>query len=222
MEEAAAVRRATVAAVDDVDPTRLNDRLRAHLDDGSMAPGAFALRCAQAVLQARSGDTDLPSGLPKRAAGVQLIYDGLRLTRDLAQSEPWDHGEDEAANLDVLIADILVARGFYLLARTDAADDAVAVVRAFGRDQTTRRVTDDPSLDGNLERDVFELAAVAGTSAVGGHAPTGLRQFATDLSTERPLPPAERLLSGEVADRLAALVGPEPQSGEGVRTSADH
>lgn len=241
MEEAAAVRRAALAAVDDVDPERLRDRITQRIEDGSMAPGALTLLSAAAVDESISRD-----GISERAAGVQLIYEGLRLTRSLAHAEPWlgldprnewqaadtaaardgDGGKDEtaaAADLDILVADILVARGFYLLARTEAADAAVGVVRSFGRDQTVRRETDDPSLDANLEADVFELAVVAGSTAAGASAPVHFREFVTDLAaTDGDLPPAGAVLPENVVERLHGLLGAEATATESARTSADH
>ncbi len=252
MDEAAAVRRAALEAVDDVDPDRLFERIEQRIEGGSMAPGALTLCSAAAVAEgaetpsAGSEEAVGTDGLDDRAAGVQLIYEGLRLTRSLAHAEPWaghdrlddwstsavaaarpgDDGKElaaAAADLDVLVADILVARGFYLLARTEAAEAAVTVVRSFGQDQTVRRETDDPTLDGNLEADVFELAVVAGTTAAGGSAPVGLREFVTDLATvEGELPQAEAVLTGEVRDRLGGLVGTDPSPAGGARTSADH
>jgi hypothetical protein len=240
MEEAAAVRRAALAAVDDVDPERLRERIAERIEDGSMAPGALTLCSAAAVDDSVSRD-----GIAERAAGVQLIYEGLRLTRSLAHAEPWlaldarddwqvadaaatrdGDGKDAAAaaaDIDILVADILVARGFYLLARTEAADAAVGVVRSFGRDQTVRRETEDPSLDGNLEVDVFELAVVAGTTAAGGSAPVNVREFATDLvATEGDLPPAGAVLPETVLERLHGVVGTETTATEEARTSADY
>jgi hypothetical protein len=240
MEEAAAVRRAALAAVDDVDPERLRERIAERIEDGSMAPGALTLLSAAAVDDSVSRD-----GVSERAAGVQLIYEGLRLTRSLAHAEPWiavdarddwqvtdaaaardGDGKDAAAaaaDLDILVADILVARGFYLLARTEAADAAVGVVRSFGRDQTVRRETEDPSLDGNLEVDVFELAVVAGTTAAGSNAPVHVREFATDLAaTDGDLPPAGAVLPETVVERLDGVVGTETTATGEARTSADH
>jgi hypothetical protein len=241
MEEAAAVRQAALEAVDDIGPMRLFDRIEQRIDAGSMAPGSLTLLSAAAVDDAIGRD-----GIAERAAGVQLIYEGLRLTRSLAHDEPWDGGavqdwsrpsvatdtpaatnddkrpEAAAADVDILVADILVARGFYLLARTEAADAAVSVVRSFGRDQTVRRETDDPALDGNLEADVFELAVVAGTTAAGGSAPVHLRKFATDLATAGGnLSPAENVLTDSVLDRLAGLVSSDPTPTGSARTSAD-
>jgi hypothetical protein len=196
MDEAATCRCAAVDAVEDVYPDRLRDDIVAFVEDGSLAPGTLALRCARAV----DDTTDLDA-IANRAAGVQLIYDGLRLTRTLAHSQPWMGRDDQTQpNLDILAADVLVARGFYLLATTDAAGKAVETVRTFGREQTNRRsaleaadcddggdhehdstpaATDDvvAAPDGNgkatehdrvLERDVLELAALAGTTAADG------------------------------------------------------
>jgi hypothetical protein len=239
MEEAAAVRRAALEAVDDVEPDRLVERIGQRLDDGSMAPGVLTLLSADAV------EKGVPTeAVADRAAGVQLIYEGLRLTRTLAHSQPWvtdgvgdwQSPADErlatngsgksaraaAADIDILVADILVARGFYVLARTEAADTAVSVVRSFGRDQTIHRETDDPSLDDNLEADVFELAVVAGTTAAGGDATASLREFATGLATgEGSLPPADTLFPEAIGERLDGLTGTDASAGS-ARTSADH
>ncbi len=219
MEEAAAVRRAALAAVDDVEPARLRDRIEDRLDDASVAPGVLTLVSARAV---RDGPFD---GVTDRAAGVQLIYEGLGLTRSLARSDPWASSDDQAsrddADLDILIADILVSRGFYLLARTEAADAAVGVVRAFGTDQTVRTETGDDSPDRNLEADVLELAVVAGTTAAGGRAPARLREYAADLAADG-LPAAGPVAGPDVRDTLTALVGSEPPTSDGVRTSADN
>ncbi|MFB6312205.1 MAG: hypothetical protein ABEH64_13610, partial [Salinirussus sp.] len=86
----------------------------------------------------------------------------------------WASGDGDTADLEILAADVMVARGFYLLARTDAAGDAVGVVRSFGRDQTARRETGDPAIDRNLEADVLELAVVAGATVAGVEVPPEL------------------------------------------------
>jgi hypothetical protein len=146
--------------------------------------------------------------LSERAAGVQLIYDGLRLTRSLAAAEPWLTGERETGDLHVLAANALVARGFYLLARTDAAEAAVGVVRSFGRDETERRARGGVP-EGTLEAAVLELAVVAGTTA-GGDEPTGdLRALAADLAEalEAPFPPVAALTEHDVAERVRRDTG---------------
>ena len=216
MDRADSCRRAASEAVADVEPPALHDRIETTLTEASMVPGVLTLESAattaadgRAVGESEregktatdretarghtqrhsrngSGDTD---GIATQAAGVQLIYEGLRLTRSLAHDEPWAAAEGNSADdsdLDILAADILVARGFYLLARTDAAGKAVRTVQKFGRDQTRRdaaaerssgpaaadgeSTTDDAeatAIDANLERDILELAVRTGAAAVG-------------------------------------------------------
>jgi len=215
MEEAAAVRRAALAAVDDVDPARLRDRIEDRIEAASMTPGVCTLVSASATGCEHDRD-----GISERAAGVQLIYEGLRLTRTLAHDDPWLDGDRDAADLDVLIADILVSRGFYLLARTEAADAAVEVVRAFGTDQTVRRETEDDSLDRNLEADVLELAVVAGVTAAGAHPTPRLREYTNDLVNDAL--PAVDIFGDDVIETLASLAATDATANDGVRTSADH
>jgi hypothetical protein len=216
MEEAAAVRQAALAAVDDVEPARLCERIEDRLETASMTPGVCSLVSASAA--GCEGGLD---GITDRAAGVQLIYEGLRLTRSLAHDNPWADGDRDAADLDILIADILVSRGFYLLARTEAADAAVEVVRAFGTDQTVRRETDDPTLDRNLEADVLELAVVVGVTAAGAHPTPRLREYVTDLATDS-LPAPDAFSDDDVIQRLTTLAATDATTTDGVTTSADH
>ncbi len=214
MEKADSCRRAAVEAVADVEPPRLYEYIESVLDRASMVPAALTLESAAAmapeghVLADQDGrhcdgesETDQDRTLTSEstserivthAAGVQLIYEGLRLTRSLAHDEPWtvtDNDADEG-DLAILAADILVARGFYLLARTDAAGKAVRTVQSFGRDQTRRAEldagtaagTDPDSLDANLEHDVLELAVRAGAVAVDETPSPQLLAVATDLA----------------------------------------
>ncbi|GGN99755.1 MULTISPECIES: DUF7114 family protein [Haloarcula] len=218
MEEVAAVRQAALAAVDDVEPERLRERITARLDDASLSPGVLTLVSASA---AREHPTDPADGDADRAAGVQLIYEGLRLTRQLAHEDPWAGGDRDAADLDILIADILVSRGFYLLARTEAADAAVQVVRSFGHDQTVQRTTGDERLDGTLEVDICELAVVAGVTAGGVHPTPTLREFATDLGSDG-LPENGRLVGDEIADALTAHTRTDHPPSDGTEAAADH
>ena len=230
MDDAVRVRDAADEALADIEPARLRETLCGRLADAEMTPGVLTVYSARAL----TSDTDaVPVG--DRAAGVQLIYEGLRLTRRLAHDEPWraddpvtatadatdggapaaaatpvGDGEAVAADLGVLAADVFVARGFYLLARTEASRDAVRVVQRFGHDQTLRRSADDPtSLDRNLETDVFELAVVAGSSAVAGRPPEGLRSYAADLAAAQEGLPSVRSLPDSAADRIAALAEEE-------------
>jgi len=225
MEEVAAVRRAALDATADVEPAPLRERIATHLDDGSMVPGVLTILAARAASDGALGpvadsDGTLVEPVANRAAGVQLIYEGLRLTRQLSQEVPWTSGDKDGGDLAILVADVLVSRGFYLLARSEAADAAVATVRAFGRDQSLGQETDDRSLDRNLEADVLELAVVAGATLEGSISPR-LREYATSLANGSPFPDAEAFFPETVADDLATS-DVESTGGEGVTTSADH
>ena len=216
MDNAVRARRAARDALADIEPERLREVLRGRLAEASMTPSVLTLVSATTL------DTAADTGpLAERAAGVQLIYEGLRLTRTLAHDEPWVEGESESArraDLDILAADVLVSRGFYLLARTETADRAVEVVRAFGRDQTRRRGAgagvDVAALDRNLEADVFALAVAAGTTAVGVDPGEDLLDYAADLAREYEddLPPPETALPETAADRILALASGDAPS----------
>jgi len=214
MDDAVRARDAAREVIADIDPDRLRDVLSRRLDEAPMTPAVLTLRVATALA---SDDVD-GDGLAEQAAGVQLIYEGLRLTRELAHDEPWatvdrepDAGIDGIdADLDILAADVFVSRGFYLLARTDAADRAVDVVRAFGRDQTLRRRpdADRTALDRNLESDVFALAAVTGAAAVGRSAAADLVDYAADLAVDGTMPPEPvATLPTDLNERVVALDG---------------
>jgi len=202
MDDAARARDTAREALADIGPERLAAVLDDRLAAASMAPGALTMVSARAA-----DSTAAPDAAADRAAGVQLIYEGLGLTRRLADEEPWA-GDDPAAaadaDLEILAADVLVARGFYLLARTEAAGRAVETVRRFGRDQTRRRAPDADAvaLDANLEASVFALAVEAGTTAVGATPPTRLVEHAAGLAREAEGLPAVGSLPdpGELAD----------------------
>jgi hypothetical protein len=211
MDEAVLVRDTARETVADIEPPELGDALTGILTEASVAPGALTL------LTARALDSDVAlSGIAERAVGVQLIYDGLRITRLLAHTEPWTvagaETDDIAADLDVLSAVVLVSRGFYLLARTETAGRAVAVVQQFGRDQTLRARPDADVdlLDRTLETAVFELAVAAGATAVGGSVDDDLlglgRGFADGVDTDE-LPPADALFSEATVSEIARATG---------------
>lgn len=225
MDDAVRARRAACEAVADIEPIQLREALHDRLREASMVPAVLALLCARAVDSTVDADA-----LATRAAGVQLIYEGLGLTRRLAHEEPWRHledgdaGADAAADLEILVADVLVSRGFYLLARTDSAAEAVDVVRSFGRDQTLRRDpgADVAALDRNLEADVFALAVSVGTTAVGDTPSGALLEYVDDLAREygdSALPPASIALSNGVSDHIADVADDDrlPPSSAGPR-----
>jgi len=232
MDEEATIRRAALGSVGDIEPVGLQERIARQLAEGSMVPGVLTLLTARVLAEGTtasvvSGEDSLLDAVADRATGVQLIYEGLRLTRALAHDPPWAAGDD-GADLDILAADVLVARGFYLLARTEAADTAVETVRAFGRDQTVRHETDDRTPDWSLEADVLELAVVAGAACSGVAAPARLREFAVDLANDvdpatvdgHGFPAPVTFFSDGVRDQLSAVVTDTGSSG-GVTTSVD-
>jgi len=204
MDEAGRTRRAARDTIDDVEPDALRDTIDDLLRTRSMSPGALVFRVAETA-----DDGIELTTVSQRAAGVQLIYDGLRLTRELAHDEPWlqpDRRTD--ADLSILAADVMVSRGFHLLAGTDAAGKAVETVRAFGRDQTRQREDDEPRHAVGLETDILELAIVAGTTVTGGDPAAELLETAATVgrSFGVPLPPAEQLLAEFDATSRASMV----------------
>ncbi|TYL36839.1 hypothetical protein CV102_20210 [Natronococcus pandeyae] len=217
MEQADRCRRAAIEAVADVEPPRLHDYIVSTLDGASMLPGALALESAASVApdatpgpdETDERGTTETDGIVTHAAGVQLIYEGLRLTRSLAHAEPWTDGDrdtDDDGDLEILAADILVARGFYLLARTDAAGKAVRTVQSFGQDQTHRLDDRDDdadavgptSDDASLEHDVLELAVLAGAAAVDETPSEALLETAAEIAATAgtSFPPADHCLVG--------------------------
>jgi hypothetical protein len=194
-------------AVSDVTPPRLRDRIEDRVAETTATPGVLTRASARAAGQPPDDELD------RRAAGVQLIYDGLSITRSLARSPPWEERSTVAADMSVLVADALVARGFYLLARTGAAGKAVGTVRAFGHDETAAETVPDAAA-GALETDVFELAVVAGVSAAGAEPPEGTRGFAADLAaaTETNGTKPSGALSESTIDALDDLLAGAPEA----------
>jgi hypothetical protein len=207
MDDVARARAAAREAVSDITPPRLRTLIDDRLADATVTPGVLTLASARA--------TGEPGGdeLDRRVAGVQLIYDGLSLTRTLARAPPWEERPTVTADMEVLVADVLVGRGFYLLARTEAAGKAVETVRAFGHDETIAETAPDAAA-GALETDVFELAVVAGASAAGVDPPAGTRAFAADLAdtaaTNGSTPSGA--LSESTVDALDDLLADAPEA----------
>jgi hypothetical protein len=213
MDDAVRAREAARSALDDIDPADLHAAIDDRLAEASMTPAALTLCCARAA----EPDVDPASpGVVERAVGVQLIYEGLRLTRRLVAEEPWATSDgtlegDIAADLDILAADVLVSRGFYLLATTEAAGRAVAVIRAFGRDQTRRA----EGFDAELEADVCALAGVAGATVGGDAAPDALLDHldAMGRGFGGRFPSTDRALDEPTRERVAAVAAGDPPAG---------
>lgn len=200
MDDAAAVRRAAKDAVRDIEPDRLRADIVSRIDDMVASPGVLTVMSA-------NGSTDV-DGLVELAAGVQLVYEGLQLTRRLAHDEPWRRGSDQEGDFAILVADVLVSRGFFLLSRTAAADRAVSMVQAFGRDQTRRLANDAPEGPAYaLEVDAIELAVLTGQAVAGQPLPDA-RAFARELVEEHDgcLPPVGAVTSDRSRNRLGGLL----------------
>ena len=205
MDDAVRVRTAAQNALEAIDPPRLKTVLFERLKTASMAPGVLVWQSATLCEPARQ-----PADLPQRAAGVQLIYEGLRLTRTLSHEPPWERDgaaleDDLDADLDILAADIFVSRGFYLLARTEAATAAVETVQTFGREQTQQLAEPNRAVsDESLEATIFSLAVRAGLTAFGTEPTEELLVAAMTAGRdyEDALPPAAAALSESLRRRL--------------------
>lgn len=239
MEEAERCRQVTRGLVADVEPDRLRAVIHDELAERSVLPGVLAMATAEALREgsgAGSGaipgdraiaesrsDGGVDAATPEAdAAGVQLVYAGLALTRSLIHSDPWAGADGERgpaadrADMAILAADVMVARGFVQLAGSPGCRSAVRTAQAFGRNQTLREEpgADVERLDADLERDVLELAIVAGAGAVGAEPTPELLAHAEAIVEEHgtDLPPVEVGLEGFQA------AAPDPSAGEAGST----
>ncbi|MFC3960282.1 DUF7114 family protein [Halovivax cerinus] len=244
MDRVARCRRVARDAVSDVSPPPLRRRLYEELDAYALTPAVLTVESALAA----APRTD-PGSVRSLAAGTQLIYVGLALTRELAREPPWSDAAvssddtstdttpaspavdragrpasepDAEADLAIVAADVLVARGFSLLSRTDAADRAVETVQRFGRDQTAREDADDPvAVDARLEHDVLHLAVTTGAAAVSEPPTPAMVDLADTLAdrTDAAVPPVESWLDATdaaPADGLASDGGATDHVSEGI------
>ncbi|RJX47118.1 DUF7114 family protein, partial [Halonotius pteroides] len=78
MDETAHARAAFSEGIGDIVPEALRKRLEGVLESASMTPGTLTVVTATALDE--SVDLDTAS---RRGAGVQMSYEGLRLSRDL-------------------------------------------------------------------------------------------------------------------------------------------
>jgi hypothetical protein len=204
MDETAHTRAAFREGVADISPEALRSRLEDVLESASMTPGAIAVLTTMTLDE--SVETELAAN---RGAGVQMSYEGLRLSRDLIHTDPWTKGEHDRGDMDAIAAEVLVARGFEYLAHTGVAMDIVDAVRHFGRDQTLRETAADPdSFDRRLEADFIRIGVKAGVDITLGTVPERAAAVADELAAELgtdPLPRAETALVG-VDDRIETAI----------------
>lgn len=205
MDETAHARAAFREGIDDIEPDALRSRLEGVLEVASMTPGALTVLTATVLDE--SADREIAS---RRGAGVQMSYEGLRVSRDLIRADPWSNGEQAEGDMNAIAAEVLVARGFEYLAHTGVAMDVVEAVRHFGRDQTLRETAADPAaLDTQLEAEFIQIAVKAGADVALTSIPETVINVAEELAEELgtdPLPVADTALVG-VDDRIATAVG---------------
>jgi len=217
MDETAHARAAFSEGIGDIVPEALRERLEGVLESASMTPGALTVVTATALDE--SVDLDTAS---RRGAGVQMSYEGLRLSRDLIHTDPWSNGDREEGDMNAIAAEVLVARGFEYLAHTGVAMDVVDAVRHFGRDQTLRETDGTPAeLDRRLEADFVRIAVRAGADVALGTIPEPVDTVADELAEELgtdPLPGTEAALGG-VAERISAAVASPDRTAAGSRSS---
>lgn len=209
MDETAHARAAFREGISDVTPDTLRTRLEEVLETASMTPGALTVLTATVLDESTEGDV-----AAQRGAGVQMSYEGLRLSRELIRTDPWTNGDDSNGDMNAIAAEVLVARGFEYLAHTVVAGDVVDAVRRFGRDQTRREEpgVDRAALDSGLEADFVRIAITAGADIALGTVPDGIESFAeevaADLGTE-PLPEPDAALAGLSGRIVTAVASPE-------------
>ncbi|MFO7926516.1 hypothetical protein [Natronomonas sp.] len=206
MDETAHARAAFREGIGDIVPDPLRRRLEGVLESASMTPGALTVLAATTLDDA--ADLDIAA---RRGAGVQMSYEGLRLSRDLIHTDPWANGDRTEGDLNAIAAEVLVARGFEYLAHTGVAMDVVEAVRQFGRDQTHREnatQAERTSLDRQLEAAFVRIAVRAGADVALGSIPDQIDgvadELAAELSTD-PLPRSETALVG-VPERLSTAI----------------
>lgn len=211
MKEVNQVRESMDDSLADVGPESFRERIAAVLEGTSLTPGALTIKTARAIEPAISMEL-----VARRGAGVQLSYEGLRLTRSILDGEPWQDAPDsESYYLDLLAADVLVSHGFNHLADTGTATQAVEIVQRFGRNQTHEQAAQPEKTESTLEIDAIELAVNTGADCAMQTVPPSITAYATDLAREiqdRPLPDSEAALR-DVDERIATLTS-SPQVSE--------
>ena len=197
MTEEGAVSDALWDSLADIGPPTFRSHLEGVLEDQSLTPGVLTVKTARAL----DGSTDLEASA-MRGAGVQLSYEGLRLTRAVVDERgALDTAVEEAQEeyyLDLLAAEVLVSRGFYHLATTGVSDQAVEIVRRFGRNQTHELDGQSPT-EASLEEDVIKLAVNAGADMSTTPVSSAVTSFGERLATElerEPLPDPDDALAG--------------------------
>lgn len=216
MEAAREVRHAARNSLGAIEPTGLARMLDDILVDASMVPGVVTVLTAE-----RLGGPEKREAALDRAVGVQLSYEGLRLTRELIRDEErYDVPDPTEGYLALVAGEVLVSRGFGELADTAVSNQAIEIVQRFSKNQTHEYYG--PPEAGphgrSLERDVVALGVAAGATTVRETVPGYLTEYGEQLATEvdrEPLPPATEV-AVPIRTGLDAAVG-----GDDILASTD-
>lgn len=208
MKDADYISHALEQSLADIEPVPFRERLHEVVDGVSLTPGVLTIVTARAMEPSVE-----ETASAKRGAGVQLSYEGLRLTRAVLRERDWEVNEDKSYYRDLLAASVLVSRGFYYLADTGVADQSVEIVRRFGRNETYKQQSVTGELEDSLEVDVIRLAVNAGADMAVQTIPPAVTSYADTIARElesEPLPAPEEALGG-VEERIGTLAGtPDP------------
>ncbi len=196
----------------DIEPQSFNAHLNEVLQDRPLTPAVLTVTTGRAIDSTADRDR-----LTELGVGVQLGYEGLCLTRELIDDESWlDSHQSTDADLDVLAAEVLVARGFNILAETNTVTDAVDIVRTFGRNRAHERDGSDKT-DPSLEADIVSLAVTTGADCVLSTVPPPIASFADELGArldENPIPEPAVALDGVEQEIETVLQLHEPPVAE--------
>lgn len=203
VKETTHLRGALDISLEDIEPVAFRERLHALLEDVSLTPGVLTIQTAHALEPSITAEA-----AAQRGAGVQLSYEGMRLTRSIIRDEQWEvPGKRESYYLDLLACSVLVARGFHYLADTSVADQSVEIVRRFGRNQTYEQQNEFERREDSLEVDIVKLAVNAGADMAMQTIPPSITSYGDSLAREigtEPLPEPEEALTG-VEERVVSL-----------------
>ncbi|MFC7072555.1 hypothetical protein ACFQJ7_14000 [Halovenus rubra] len=203
MTEVSVVRETLAHSLADVEPPAFQAHLRNTLGDVSLTPAILTVRTAR-VLEPSFDE----ASCALHAAGVQLTYEGLRLTRSILSDELWTQDSNQRNYyLDLLAAAVLVSRGYYYLADSGVTDQAVEAARRFGRYQTYDQNGELTEQEYSLEEDFIALAVNAGADMALQTVPPSITAYGESLARDigtQPLSEPEPALEG-VEERLKTL-----------------
>jgi len=209
--EVSAVRETLAHSLADLEPPAFQSHLRTTIGDISLTPAVLTVRTARAL------EPSVDEGAcALRGAGVQLTYEGLRLTRSILSDEPWSSsGGHTNYYLDLLAAAVLVSRGYYYLADSGVSAEAVEAARRFGRYQTYEQNGDLTEGECSLERDFITLAVNAGADLALQTVPASVTAYGENLARDigtAPLAEPESALDG-VEERITTLASAPDATG---------